>query len=99
MAQVIWTELAFNDLEVIHDFIARESIVYAQSTVEGLFQRVEVLESFPQSGRTVPEYSRKDIRELIEGNYRIFYKIRLNKVFILRIHHSARNIVIKRTRK
>ena len=41
----------------------------------------------------VPEKEDETIRELIEGNYRIFYKvIGKNKVRILRIHHAAKNI-------
>jgi len=50
------------------------------------------LETYPKSGRQVPEYIRKDIRELIEGNYRLFYKIDKNAVYIIRAHHAARNI-------
>ncbi|MFN6080220.1 MAG: type II toxin-antitoxin system RelE/ParE family toxin, partial [Bacteroidota bacterium] len=40
----------------------------------------------------VPEYVRKDVRELNEGNYRIFYKINKNSISIIRVHHAARNI-------
>jgi plasmid stabilization system protein ParE len=42
-------------------------------------------------GRMVPEFSQKSIRELIEGNYRIIYRIKnKNQVDILRIYHVAR---------
>ena len=34
------------------------------------------------------------IQELIEGNYRIFYKIeKRNGISILRVHHAAKNIL------
>ena len=37
-----------------------------------LIQRVDQLIEFPESGRIVPEKKEPEIRELIEGNYRIF---------------------------
>ena len=98
MAQVVWTKLAFADLDAIYDYIAKESPFYAQKTVEGLISRVEFLTSFPEAGRQVPEYMRKEIREVIEGNYRIFYKLGKEDVFIIRVHHAARNIKGRRKR-
>lgn len=98
MGQINWSKLAISDLESIYDFIGKESTFYAQKTIESIFIRVEVLVSFPESGRNVPEFERKDIRELIEGNYRIFYKISSKNVFILRVHHSSRRIRQRRLR-
>ncbi len=46
----------------------------------------------PLSGRIVPEKEDPNIRELIEGNYRIFYRVTRNNITILRIHNSARNL-------
>lgn len=41
-----------------------------------VFEAVDRLELFPESGRVVPELNRKEIREVIIGNYRIIYRIR-----------------------
>jgi plasmid stabilization system protein ParE len=98
MAQIIWTKLAFADLDAIYDYIAKESPFYAQKTVEGLLSSVEFLSSFPEAGRQVPECMRKEIREVIEGNYRIFYKVGKKDVYIIRVHHAARNIKGRRRR-
>jgi toxin ParE1/3/4 len=98
MAQVIWTKLALADLDSIHDYIAKESPFYAQKTIEELLGRVEILSSYPEAGRQVPEYMRKDVREIIEGNYRLFYKISKKEIFIIRVHHAARNIKGRRKR-
>jgi hypothetical protein len=40
----------------------------------------------------VPEKNTPEIRELIEGNYRIFYRLKKDKITILRIHNAARKI-------
>ena len=98
MAEIIWSKLALDDIDSIHDFIAKESPIYAQKTIEEFFVRVNVLAKFPEIGREVQEKLRKDIRELIQGNYRIIYKIRRKTIFIIRVHHSAQNLTSRRRR-
>ena len=90
MVKIVWTPLAISDLKNIHDYISLESTVYADRMVEKLLAKVVPLESFPGLGRIVPEFRKKSIRELIEGNYRIVYKIHPDHIGIARIHHSAR---------
>jgi plasmid stabilization system protein ParE len=47
----------------------------------------------PKSGLVVPEFNSKIIRGLIEGDYRIIYRItRDNDIGIVRIHHAARQL-------
>ena len=92
MSEITWSKLALDDLDSIHDYIAKESPFYAQKTIEEFIERVSVLATHPEIGLEVPEYVRKDVRELNEGNYRIFYKINKNNISIIRVHHAARNI-------
>ena len=93
MVKIVWAKSALNDLKNIFDYIARDSKFYAIRLVERIIVAVDQLENFPYSGRIVPERNDETIREIILGNYRIFYKvISQNKISILRIHHSARNI-------
>lgn len=92
MVNLIWTEIAIEDLKLIHEYISRDSPLYADSFVEKIINRVDQLEKFPKSGRVVPEFNSVDIRELIEGNYRIIYQISSNQISIVRIHHSARQL-------
>jgi toxin ParE1/3/4 len=47
---------------------------------------------FPELGRIVPEFRKKNLKELIEGNYRIIYKIHPHFTGIVRIHHSAKQL-------
>lgn len=90
MVKVVWTDLAIEDLRSIHDFIAKDSKLYADRFIEKLVSRAEQLAHYPQSGRGVPEFGKDDIRELIEGNYRIIFKVNEGHIGIVRIHHSAR---------
>ena len=92
MVKLIWTEYAIEDLRLIHEYISKDSKRYADRFVEKLMERVDQLESFPKSGRVVPEFNSETIRELIEGNYRIIYKISASQITIIRVHHSARQL-------
>ncbi len=93
MAKIIWTRSSYNDLKQIFNYISKDSELYATRLIGRIIERVDILENSPLAGRIVPEKEDKTIRELIEGNYRIFYKVGdKNRIFILRIHHGARNI-------
>ena len=92
MVKLVWTEIAIEDLKSIHEYISKDSKLYADRFVEKIINRVDQLENFPKSGRIVPEFNSVDIRELIEGNYRIIYKMSTSQVSIIRVHHSARQL-------
>lgn len=90
MAEITWTPFALEDLQSIYDYISKDSITYAGRLVDKLVSKVDVLEGHPELGRVVPEFENEVIRELIEGNYRIIYKIlSITEIAIIRIHHSA----------
>ena len=38
----------------------------------------------------VPEYESENVREVIEGSYRIIYLIKLDQIDIVAVVHSAR---------
>jgi plasmid stabilization system protein ParE len=91
MVKINWSDAAFDDLKEIEEYIAKDSIIYAIRTITKIEKRTEILRSFPKFGRKVPELENENIRELIEGNYRIVYFLKNRKeIIILRVHHSAR---------
>jgi plasmid stabilization system protein ParE len=97
MVQINWTLQANDDLKAIAEYIKLDSLRYAKLQVIRIKSRTHILKSHPNAGRTVPEIENEQIRELIEGSYRIIYKVvSNNKVDILTIHHSARDLT-KRT--
>jgi len=93
MVKVVWTDSAILDLDSIGEYIAKDSIRYAEITVTELFESVDILESFPKSGSIVPEFNNKNIRQLIRGNYRIVYLIVDEfRIDVLTVHNCARLI-------
>jgi len=55
MAKIRWTLQALEDVEAIANFIARDSTYYAGIFTAKVFEIVDRLELFPESGRIVPE--------------------------------------------
>ena len=93
MAKLNWTIQSKVDLDNIGRYIANDSVKYAKLQVQKIRNRARQLIKMPESGRMVPELERKDIRELIEGNYRIIYRIKSEKrIDIITVHHSARRL-------
>ncbi len=62
---------------------------YAKRTVDKITRRSEQITNQPHSGRKVPEYDAKNIRELIEKPYRIIYRIKPNQIDVVAVIHSA----------
>ena len=69
-----------------------DSKIYAIRFIDKIVLRVDQLIEFPESGRMVPEKEDPSIRELVQGNYRIFYKFQKGNVTVLRIHNSSKLI-------
>ena len=93
MVRINWTLQAKDDLKNIADYISKDSVKYAKLQVLRIRYRTNILKSQTRIGRIVPEIENRNIRELIEGNYRIIYKILSeNRIDILTIHHSARDL-------
>jgi len=47
------------------------------------------LETFPESGRTIPEFPELPYREVVILPYRFFYKIKVDVVWIVAVWHGA----------
>jgi toxin ParE1/3/4 len=90
--KVVWTDAAIAQLELIHNYVAQTSSDYAQRIVDQLTNRSKQIANFPFSGRMVPEYELNEVRELIEGSYRIIYLIKDEKqrIEVLAVIHSSR---------
>ncbi len=63
MAKVTWTTQSLDDIEAISQYISRDSNFYASLFAKNILKQVEILETFPISGRIVPESGSKNIRE------------------------------------
>jgi toxin ParE1/3/4 len=89
----IWTKLheAFLDSNregrsfEIKRYIAIDNPAAAKRWIERLKSRARNALDAPFAGRVVPEFCQENIRELIEGNYRIVYQVFDKHLIILTV--------------
>ena len=90
--KVLWTDAAIAQLEAVYNYVAQTSPEYARRIVDKLTRRSKQIAAFPFSGRMVPEYELNEVRELIEGSYRVIYLVKeeKNQIEVLAVIHSVR---------
>jgi plasmid stabilization system protein ParE len=87
MAEIEWTAESKRWLQQIYDYIARDNEEAAWQVIRGIYDRVQVLRQFPESGQRYEKYPSRNIRILLYGHYRIAYLIRDdNSIHILGVH-------------
>jgi plasmid stabilization system protein ParE len=92
MGKVIWSPTAHNDINLIAEYIARDSEERASLFVTKLIEQTDKLKTYPRAGRKIPELNETSKREIIYGSYRIMYKIIKNgDVWITSVVHGARD--------
>ena len=85
-----WSETSVRDLIAIRQYIAEDKPVAAKTWIARLKSRARNAGHSPWSGRRVPELSNENIREFIEGNYRIVYQIHADHVSIVTVFEAHR---------
>ena len=94
MVRIKWLLSARNDLKEIYGYISLDSKRYAKLQVERIQNRTEILKTQAEIGKIVEDIKNPKIREIVEGNYRIIYKIvSKNELHILMVHHGARDLI------
>ena len=90
--EVVWSLAATADLESIVEHIFRDSEFYAATVARELVAVARSLSTFSERGRVVPEYEDPTVREIIVRRYRLIYRVRSDRVEVLRIIHGARQM-------
>ena len=88
--KVVWKRVARRDLHRIHEALAMLNRRAADRWMDTLEQRVSILVTYPRIGRVVPEHGDIELRELIFGDHRIWYRIVGDRIRIVAIWDSRR---------
>ena len=88
--KVLWTRTALGHLTEIYEYIARDSTRYAKRMVDRITSRSKQIASLPESAPVVAEYADPTVREVLEGSYRVIYRIQSDAVVVLAVIHGAR---------
>ena len=89
-----WSPTARLDLWDLLSYISESNPQAAAEFGHGVFEAIERLREFPESGRMVPEFNKPTIREIIRRPCRIVYRVQHEEklIEIARIWHAARGI-------
>ncbi len=93
--KVIWTKSAELDLELIIEHIKLNSINIAKKIFFEIKKESNKLHTLPERKRVVPEFQQIGIvkyREIIYKRWRIIYKIDVEKIYVLIVVDSSRNV-------
>ncbi len=91
---ITWSPLAIERISEIAAYIAQENPQTAENWVEKIFDLIERLAEFPESGGIVPEINNPASREVISGNYRVIYDIEDEGARILTVRHGKQILPI-----
>lgn len=92
MGTLTWTVEAERWLRDIHEFIAADNPLAAAQTVQGIYDRAQVLVDFPEIGQRYSA-SLRHVRILLYGHYRITYLVTDEfNVEVLGVFHGALDI-------
>ena len=92
MAEIAWTDEAQRWLEDIFEYIAADNPAAAAQTVQGIYERAQVLATFPEIGHRYLASSR-NVRILLHGHYRIAYLVKDDRnVDLLGVFHGSLDI-------
>jgi len=91
-----FAESALCDLEDILAWYAEQQAPEVGGRlVSELVARAEQLTRFPESGRIVPEFGVKTIRELIQPPFRLVYRLDPAKISVVRVWRSERLLTLR----
>ena len=86
--KIQWSPLSVERIIEIAEIIVQDKPGASVKWVNSVFESVERLKQFPESGRVVPEINRQEIREILLGNYRIIYRIENKYITVLTVRHG-----------
>ncbi|QBG48849.1 type II toxin-antitoxin system RelE/ParE family toxin [Verrucomicrobia bacterium S94] len=90
MADLIWTEPALLGLDEGAEYIALDNPTAASNYVQKIFDRVERLTIYPNSGKRPKELPRTPYREIVIPPCRIFYRVEDDIAYILQVMRAER---------
>lgn len=91
--EIIWTQSALNDLNVIIEFISQISVQTASRVANKILSRTNQLSKFPLSGQLEPALAKTkyQYRYIIEGHSKIIYRFDGAKLYIERVFDTLQS--------
>ena len=103
MARAVrWAGRAKSDLRTAVEYIKKQSPASAAGFLHQALETVRSLATLSERGHAVPELDDPDVRQLLVGRYRVLYEVQGETVWVMRIIHGNRDLLLaleRRTRE
>jgi plasmid stabilization system protein ParE len=87
MKKVVWQPPALLDLPRLYEFLVTVNPRTAKAALNHLEAAPRTLRAEPRLGTTLSEFSPREVRRLVVGDYELRYEIRADTAPILRLWH------------
>jgi toxin ParE1/3/4 len=91
---IVWAGRARSDLRISAEYIRKASPTAARAFVSAVLQTARSLSESPERGRVVPDIDDPEVRELFVGRYRLLYEVHPEVVWVMRVLHSSRDLLL-----
>ena len=88
--KVVWSDTAASHLADIYEYISRDSQRFALRMIDRITDRSKQISHSPELGQVVTEVNDPRVREILEGSYRVIYRLDADRAVVLAIVHGAR---------
>jgi toxin ParE1/3/4 len=92
--KIVVTGPARDDIDGIHKYyLQKVNFKIAKQEKDKIIKRFKILKNFPLSGQVEDNEKFKDseFRYLVQGNFKIVYKVEEDTVIILAVFHTSQN--------
>ena len=90
------TKTFLKEVLKIIEYKAENDHADATSFYQNLCEKLETIRKFPEMGaqpKHYPRFCARGYRFMLFGRYNIFYSVRGQKVYLMRLRHASRNPV------
>jgi plasmid stabilization system protein ParE len=86
-----WTSSGLSDLARLYEFLAAVNKGAAARTVQSLVKAPTRLLVNPRLGEQLFEFSSREVRRIIVGQYEMRYELQGECIYVLRLWHTRKN--------
>ncbi|MFN3755625.1 MAG: type II toxin-antitoxin system RelE/ParE family toxin [Flavobacterium sp.] len=92
MRTVVWSNNSIESIQNIYNYISFQSPQNAEMVVDTLFRIGDELSVFPKKNPIEPIFKSEKIRFLPKWNFKIVYKIEIDRIIILDVFSTRQNL-------
>lgn len=92
--KIVVTGPASDDINEMYDYyLQKVNLKTAKQEKDKIIKRFKILKNFPLSGQVEgnEKFKGSEIRYLVQGNFKIVYKVEEDTVIILSVFHTSQN--------